>query len=370
MYDPRNNPIAADQPVVSSGDAVPASLDSGVQPAAASNPTDGPLPVSPSGTDVHPPVAAGEALPIPGQALGESVHGNVEGDSGIYYGDVGVDRDIDATASHTFSDGHHPLRNPVPETTKDADLTYLDDTEVSHQGVATAVHLGTTAGTTATDLQTREQGVDTGNQLYTLSPSTAVDPPQDLEAGGRSGIEAGSTLQDSFYGAGTQNQSVSTSASGPISEMDAPSANSALGAYGMPGGQQLEGEQLERMQPSTQGGLGIGRPQASGIIHTRGGDADGFAYEKQDDQNPEPTENIAADLGEKYIVTNVAYHHGEVHANLAAANVAAAVAELRSIGIKDEEIQVLNEGNVGVVKVKVDNLNRPYVEQTLHKYGK
>ncbi len=375
MYDPRNNPIAGDQPVISTGDALPVSPSgSDVQPVATAS---GPLPVSPTGADIQPPFTpAGDVSPIPGQALGESLHGNVEDASGIFYGDVGVDRDIDATASHTFSDGHHPLRNPVPETAKESDLTYLDDTEVSHHGVATSVQLGSTAGTTtdptASDLQTREQGADTGDPRYALSPDTAVDPPQDLESEGRTGTEVGSTLQDSVYGAGQHNQSVSTSASGPISEMDAPSANIALGAFGMPGGQQLKGEQAAMMQPATQGGFAgsDGRPQQSGSIHTRGGDADGFAYDKQDDQNPEPTENIAADLGEKYIVTNVANNHGEVHANLATANVASAIAELRSIGIQDADISVLNEGNIGVVKVKVDNLNRPYVEQTLHKYEK
>ncbi len=372
MYDPRNNPIAGGQPVVSSSDATPASSDTNAQPAAASNPVGGPLPVSPSGTDIQPVTTAeGEVLPIPGQAVGESLHGNVEDESGVFYGGVGVDRDIDATASHTFSEGHHPLRNPMPETAKDRDLTYLDDTEVAHQGVATAVQLGAT-GNTAANLQSSEPGADTGDQRYALSPDTAVDPPEDLESSGRTGTEVGSTLQDSVFGAGEQNQIVSTSASGPISELDAPDANIALGAYGMPGGQQIEGKQLERMQPMVQGFLsaGEGRPQHSGIIHTRGGDADGFAYEKQDDQNPEPSEDIAGALGEKYIVTSVGYHHGEVHANLAAASVAAAVAELRSIGIKDEEIQVLNEGDAGVVRVKVDNLNRPYVEQTLHKYTK
>jgi hypothetical protein len=366
MYDPRNNPIAGDQPVVSTGDAHPVPPSgAGGQPGAAAGGETLPHPV---------PVGGGEVIPIPGQGLAESLHGNVEDDSGIFYGEVGVDRDIDATASHTFSDGHHPLRNPVPEITKDADLTYLDDTEVSHQGVATAVQLGTTTGPTAADLQSSEPGADTSDQLSALSPDTAVDPPQDLESEGRTGTEAGSTLQDSFYGAGEHNQSVSTSASGPISQMDAPGANIALGAYGMPGGQQLEGEQAARMQPPTEGiysaHITDGRPQRTGNIHVRGGDADGFAYDKQDDQNPEPTANMAADLGEKYIVTSVSYHHGEVHANLAAANVAAAVVELRSIGIQDADIQVLNEGNVGVVKVKVDNLNRPYVEQTLHKYGK
>ena len=365
MYDPRNNPIAGDQPVVSTGDALPVSpLGAVSHPGTASGGEALPHPV---------PVEGGEVIPIPGQGLAESLHGNVEDDSGIFYGDVGVDRDIDATASHTFSDGHHPLRNPVPETTKDADLTYLDDTEVSHQGVATAVQLGSTPGATAADLQSGEQGADTGDQRYALSPDTAVDPPQDLESEGRTGTEVGSTLQDSFYGAGEHNQSVSTSAAGPISQMDAPNTDVALGSLGMPGSQQLSGEQAAMMQPATQGGffsMSDGRPQQTGNIHVRGGDSDGFAYEKQDDQNPEPTENIAADLGEKYIATSVSYHHGEVHANLAAANVAAAVTELRSIGIQDADISVLNEGNIGVVKVKVDNLNRPYVEQTLHKYGK
>lgn len=350
MYDPRNNPIANDQPASPSGP--------GVQPGTVAGGEALPRPV---------PVEGGEVIPLPGQGLAESTHGNVE-DDGIFYGDVGVDRDIDATISHTFSEGHHPLRNPVPETPKDSDLTYLDDTEVAHQGVATATHMG--AGSAAAELQAREQGAAEGDPRYALSPDAAVDPPQDLESEGRTGTGAGSTLQDNVFGAGRHEQSVSASASGPISELDAPAANISLGAFGMPGGQQLEGEQAARMQPASQGFSSVGRPQNSGIIHPRGGSEDGFAYVQPDDRNPTAVEDIAGSLGEKYIASSVAYHQGAVHANLDAASAAPALVELRSIGVQDEDIQVLNEGNVSVFKVKVDNLNRPYVEQVLRKYGK
>jgi hypothetical protein len=354
MYDPRNNPVANNQPVTRTGDEVPASPP-GVssQPGAVAGGEALPRPV---------PVEGGEVIPLPGQGVAESTRGNVE-DSGIFYGDVGVDRDIDATISHTFSDGHHPLRNPVPDTAKDSDLTYLDDTEVSHQGVATAVQIGAGSNATAAELLDREKGADEGGQRYALSPDTAVDPPQDLESEGRTGTESGSTLQDNFYGAGRHEQSVSTIASGPISQVDAPGANIALGAYGMPGGQQIEGRQLSEVQD-------LGGVRNPHVIHPRGGTDDGFAYQKPDDQNAAPVEDIAHSVGEKYIATSVAYRQGAVHANLSAANAPLATVELRSIGINDEDIQVQNEGDVSVFKVKVDNLTRPYVEQVLRKYGK
>ncbi|PZR98795.1 MAG: hypothetical protein DLM69_08180 [Candidatus Chloroheliales bacterium] len=362
MYDPRNNPVANNQPVTKTGDEVPASPSGASIPAGAAAGGET-LPRA-----VH--VEGGEVIPLPGYGLGESLHGNVEDEAGIFYGDVGVDRDIDATVSHTFSEGHHPLRNPVPDAPRDSDLTYLDDTEVSHQGVATAVQVGAGGAATAAELQDREQGADMGGQRYDLSPNTAVDPPQDLESEGRTATEAGGTLQDSVYGAGMHDQSVSTSAEGPISQMDAPDANIALGAFGMPGGQQLEGEQAARMQPATELFTSAGRPQHSGIIHPRGGTDDGFAYQKQDDQNAAPVEDIARSVGEKYIATSVAYRSGAIHANLGAANLALAIVELRSIGVKDEDIEVQNEGDTRTIQVKVDNLTRPYVEQVLRKYGK
>lgn len=356
MDDQRNKPTSSDLPA-DSNYANPAQDGTGAD-----------LSVSPVAQDAHlAAVGTAEVLPIPGQGLNEALHGNVQ-EGEVYYGEVGVDRAIDATVSHTFSEGHHPVRNPLPEVAAASDATYLDDSVVAAQGVA-----GATAGNTAAQLQAREQGAQEGDQRYALTPDTLVDAPQDLESEGRTGTEAGSTFQDSVYGAGKHDQSVSSIAEGPISQVDAPNSEVALGSFGMPGGQQIQGLQLSVNQPSTQGGVltgSDGRPHTGGAIHVRGGTEDGFAYQNPDDHNPSPVEDIAGAAGERYIASSVAYHHGKVTAHLTGDNLNLALIELRSIGVKEDEMQVLQEGADNVINVEVDNLNRPYVEQVLQKYGK
>ncbi len=300
--------------------------------------------------------------PVPGQGLGEAVHGNVkEGD--IYFGDVGVDRTIDATVSHTFSEGHHPIFNPISDTSSIPDTTYIDDTEVAEQGMATISATPTDSGPTGTAaLSGREPGANEGDPRYALSPDTAIDPAQDLEAEGRTGTTTPGNFQDNTFGSGNRDQSVTDWAEGPISLTNTPGTDAALGAYGQPGGGYIEGRQLSEEQE-----VGSLRNHPS-LIHPSGGTEDGFAYQKQDDNNPEPTEDIAGSLGMTYSETQTAAHD-TLSATIDPANLNPLLAALLDVGVTSDEVTVKNDGATCTVQVAADRMNRDYVQQLLDKYN-
>jgi len=273
-----------------------------------------------------------------GHGHGESLHGNLEDGSGIFYGDEGVDRDIDTTTAQSFSDGHHPLRNPV-DGIHEADNPLIASNDLPDYSGGSGEQLQGQSQTSATQVRMqdeRNRAASGGAQLGQQNTAGSASSPDRLE---------GPTSQPAIMTSAVEDMLTAGRSGGGAGD---PLAARMLGT-------QREGELAASRNPE------IRDP----------GMSDGYLYAKDDDNNPDVSENIAQAVGMAYNPANVAHDNrrSQLMLTLPTAQLAQLRAELRSVGVNEGEIEVREqEGTVSMVLVEADTLTRPYVEQAFNRY--
>lgn len=278
---------------------------------------------------------AASPVTVFGQGYGESTRGNTQDEtSGVFYGDVGVDRDIDTTVNQLFSGDNHPLTNPV-NAVSEGNIPLLDSSGT--QGQPTTGITGSEASPSPRQaaMQAERDALATGNARVGQATETeeANRPERFNEAVSEPAITM-TAVEDTL----TYRQGAGLDATGAR----------------MLAARDRDAESVEKRNPE------IRDP----------GSPDGYAYVKDDDSNPEPTENVARSVGMVYNPLDVAANDrdNQFALTLPSTQVGQVIGELHSVGVSDECIDRRVEGEMTFVLVETDKLTRPYVAQIMDKY--